>query len=222
MITKRLAKATVAIVALYLGILICGTLSREEIHYSLSRFPSALRSARNVTDRCLSVADARIRLPIISYLTVEEYFRPAYLRKIEYWLSSLDSFFGTRFIRTIGVGQISLQTYLTARPDDQSGDETERRRWITNLRDDCQNVAVLQEYAAQQGLQCASPDVFCSLLHACFWHTGRRDRCMQNTSDNDYFENIVTAHFAAISASDFQQVAPHRFLIGSDRALRLQ
>ena len=130
---------------------------------------------------------------------------------------------GTNVVGTIGVGQISLHTYLTARPNHQSGMEIDRKNWIATLRDDCQNVAVLQEYANQKGLHCLASDVRCSLLYACFWHAGRRDGCVQNTRNNDYFDNIVTAHSMVISSLSTTYVARYRSLIDSrGRAQLLQ
>ncbi len=197
---RSLSRAAVVVLALFVCIFGVGTLSRQEtLHNSPFRLSDALSNARDVGDECKDHVAPGMRAALITYLAVEDYFRPPWLRRLEFWLASAAARLGIRIIGTLGVGQISLEKYLEVRAGDPNGTpSTQLTQWISDLQSDCANVSVLRDLAQRNGLSCVGGDSACAVLHVCFWHTGKPDSCRE-ARHQSYLSNIMIAHSKVVA-----------------------
>lgn len=197
---RSLSRTAVVVLALFVCIFGVGTLSRQEaLHNSPFRLSDALSNARNVGDECKDRVAPGMRAALITYLAVEDYFRPPWVRRLESWLASVAARLGIKLIGTLGVGQISLEKYLEARANDLNGNSAAQlTQWISDLQSDCANVSVLRDLAQRNGLSCAGGDSACAVLYVCFWHTGKPDSCRE-ARHQSYLSNIMIAHSKVVA-----------------------
>jgi hypothetical protein len=186
----RLLLVSAAIAALIVS---AASLSYLEMEQPGKRLDSALDRGREIIEKCGATIDPRMKRALHVYLGIEDFFRPAYVRKLEFALAGLGAALGLDPVSTLGVGQIARQTYITAvrNADLEAG---AAREWTEGLADDCLSVAVLQAVARQSNVSCDADDVTCTVHLACFWHTGRDDGCSGKPQDRAYLENSVTAY----------------------------
>jgi hypothetical protein len=186
----RLLLVSAAIAALVVA---AASLSYLEMEHPGKRLDSALNRGREIIEKCGATIDPRMKRALHVYLGIEDFFRPAYVRKLEFVLARFGTAVGLNPVSTLGVGQIARQTYVSAvqNADLEAG---AAREWTEGLADDCLSVAVLQAYARQNNVSCDTDDVTCTIHLACFWHTGRDDGCSGKPQDRAYFENSVTAY----------------------------
>jgi hypothetical protein len=200
-----LARTAGAILALFMCVYIIGNLSRQEISYSESRLNDTVDSAWNVVNKCGHEVEPRMRVALITYLAVEDYFRPAFVRRLEFLLASVGAHIGIRPVGTIGIGQISLDTYLAARSDNRNRDAAEQRKnWIIDLQNDCENVSILLETVNNARLSCSSSAFVCSMLDICVWHTGKPDRCWE-AKYRPYLEDVAITYRKVRAKKNKQQ-----------------
>jgi hypothetical protein len=188
MVRLLLVSATIAALVAALA-----SLSHLEMEHPGKRLDSALSRSREIIEKCGATIDPRMKRALQVYLGIEDFFRPAYVRKLEFLLARFGTAVGLNPVSTLGVGQIARQTYIAAvqYADPEAGAV---REWTDGLADDCLSVAVLQAYARQSNVSCDKDDVTCTIHLACFWHTGRDDGCSGKPRYRAYFENSVTAH----------------------------
>jgi len=197
----------VTCISLFFGVLAVGSLAREETHYSAFRMRDALQVARQVADGCSGDVQSGTRAALITYLAIEDYFRPPYIREFEFLLASLGSHLGIRMVKTIGIGQISFETYLTVRSDYVHNNYVELlMQWISELKNDCKNVLVLAASLQKNGLVCAKDDIMCSLMCACFWHTGKSDNCLWEAKYEAYLKNVVKIYPKVVDETGYGEI----------------
>lgn len=185
----RLLLVSAAIAALVVS---AASLSYLEMEHPGRRLDSALNRGREIVEKCGATIDPRMRRALHVYLGIEDFFRPAYVRKLEFVLAGLGTAVGLNPVSTLGVGQIARQTYVSAVQSAHL--EAGAREWTEGLADDCLSVAVLQAYARQSNVSCDADEATCTVHLACFWHTGRDDGCGGKPQDRAYLENAVTAY----------------------------
>jgi hypothetical protein len=186
----RLLAVSATVAAL---VVLLASLSHLEMEYPSKRLDSALGRSREIVEKCGAAIDPRMKRALHVYLGIEDFFRPAYVRQLEFVVARLGTAVGLNPVNTLGVGQITRQTYLSAiqNADPKAG---ATRDWTEGLADDCLSVAVLQAYARQGNISCAGDEAACTIHLACFWHTGRDEGCSAKPQDRAYFENSIAAY----------------------------
>lgn len=164
-------------------------ISRAQIDGPSARLDAALRHAQETVKRC-RVVDAREAAALHVYLAIEDYFRPAYLRNLEFMVERLGSALGVNVVRTLGVGQISRATYLGVMNGDAAASR-QADQWASSVRDDCLSIAILVAYASQRKMACDGEDPGCEIALVCLWHTGKADGCRGNMLDEAYLSNAL-------------------------------
>ncbi len=210
--------AAVSFAALLMVLL--GALLKSESPSAAVRLDEGIARADAAIDVCASTVHPETRDALRIYLAIEDFFRPSYVRAAEFLLARAGAWVGVDIVATVGIGQISRQTYLSVAQDGAlaGGDG---QAWPGSLRDDCKSIAVLQLYAEKHGVSCRGGDVECVVLLACFWHTGRMDSCSETKADRSYLADLLTTK-QRISRVDLRRAGS---LLASDpersgRALR--
>jgi hypothetical protein len=195
-----LSRAAAVVLALVICIFGVGALSRQEArHNSVFRLNDALSNARHLGDQCKADLAPGMQAALITYLAVEDYFRPYWVRRLEFWLAAAAARLGIRVVGTIGVGQISLETYLRVRANDPNENPAAQlTRWISDLQNDCENVSVLHELVKRNGLTCSLSDFACSVLYVCLWHTGESDGCRE-AKLTPYLDNVMITYSKVVA-----------------------
>ena len=186
------ARLTVVAAAVML-VLLLGSLFQVDLAAPSARLDTAIVRSDAALDTCKSVVRAEAKHALRTYLAIEEFFRPPYLRVGEFIGEWIGARVGMEVVDTLGIGQISRKTYLSVARDTWIGGGGEQG-WSTVLRDDCVNIAVLQSYADKNGVSCSGTPTQCMVLLACFWHTGRADGCAARKSDLSYLANLLTTN----------------------------
>lgn len=173
-------------------LLLLGGLFQSNLAEPSARLDAAIVRSDAALDACNSVVRPEARQALRTYLAIEAFFRPAYLRAAEFIGARIGAWVGVEVVDTLGIGQISRKTYLSV-AGAWLGNGREQE-WSTRLRDDCTNIAVLQSYADKNGLSCSGGSAQCMVLLACFWHTGRPDSCAARKGDLSYLANLLTTN----------------------------
>jgi hypothetical protein len=183
-----------AVSGLLLVCLTClGWLFHFEMERPAARLDSAVRQSERVLEACASSVSSDMRDGLQVYLAIEDFFRPAEIRRLEFWFASAGAFLGLDIVGSLGIAQISRETYASTRePEVSAADST--RRWIASLTDDCKSLAILREHAKRHHVACRESGLRCALYLACFWHTGRPDSCLQRSRDRAYLDDVVASY----------------------------
>lgn len=182
--------ATVSLVAI-LSVLL-GWLFKSEVGSRAAQLDTAIARSGAAIDACASTVRPETREALRIYLAIEDFFRPTYMRAAEFLVARAGAWIGMDPVGTLGIGQISRQTYLSVAQDGGFTDDAEG--WPDSLRDDCASIAVLQLYADKHEVSCSGGAVQCAALLACFWHTGRPDSCAERRDDRSYLANVLTTN----------------------------
>ncbi len=180
-----------AVAAAVTVVMLLGALFRDDVAAPSARLDAAIVRSDAALDACMPVVRPEARQALRIYLAVEEFFRPPYLRVGEFIGARIGARVGLEVVDTLGIGQISRKTYVSVARDGWFGNGGERE-WLIHLQDDCANIAVLQSYADKNGVSCSGSPTQCTVLLACFWHTGRVDSCAARRSDVSYLANLLT------------------------------
>lgn len=199
---KPLARLLAAFAALSLFVFAFGYLSRYELNRPSAALTSAIDASSKVVDRCDSDVTLAMRAKLVTYLAIEDYFRPAALRKIEFLVAALGAQFGMQPVRTIGIGQIAYTTYVNAHAGGTEGSAAiSLKEWIDGLQDNCTNIRVLEKIAEEEAVQCAATEFVCFISSICLWHTGSFKACLQDTKYQAYVGDVVTTYAQLLRAS---------------------
>ena len=197
---RRVARSLTAFATLTAFVFAFGYFSRYEFNRPSAALATAIDASSRVVDRCHPGVTSSMRSKLITYLAIEDYFRPAPLRKIEFMIAGLGAEIGVQPIQTIGIGQIAYKTYVEGRNvDTEASDSVTLRKWIDGLRDDCNNVRILENIAEQA--RCSATEFACLLSSICLWHTGSSNACLQEMKYQDYVSNIITTYALLLQAS---------------------
>jgi len=172
-------------------IMLLGGLYRSDVAAPSVRLDAAIVRSDAALDACNSVVRPEARQALRTYLAIEAFFRPTYLRAAEFIGERIGAWAGVEVVGTLGIAQISRKTFLSVAGDAWFANGGEQE-WSTRLRDDCINIAVLQSYADNNGVSCNGSPIQCTVLLACFWHTGRPDGCAARKGDLSYLANLLT------------------------------
>ena len=134
-----------------------------------------------------------MRNALMVYLAIEDYYRPKEIRLLEFLLASTTTHLGFSIASTLGIGQISEATFVSAQ-DVVTSSTDAKRNWIASAANDCESVAILQAYARKKEIACKEQGFGCALYLSCFWHTGRRDSCLHRYEDRQYAENVALSY----------------------------
>jgi hypothetical protein len=191
MVVRSLFRCLALLSLLMALILPVAWLSHAETAAPKARLDAALRHALETVRRC-NVEDARTANALHLYLAIEDYFRPAYIRRFEFILERVGSALGISFVQTLGVGQISRRVYLEVANDGvvrpHSADQ-----WALSVENDCLSLAILKTYADRKNVTCDNDKPQCEIVLACFWHTGKNEACGGGVRDQAYLGNVRTA-----------------------------
>jgi hypothetical protein len=207
---KPLIRLLAGLSLLSLFVFAFGYLSRDELDRASVALTTAIASSSELVDRCDSEVTRSMRAELVTYLAIEDYFRPNAVRKIEFLLAALGAQIGMRPVQTIGIGQIAYTTYVAAHADDakRSG-VASLINWIEELYDDCNNVRILEKIAERDIPQCAETNFVCFVSSICLWHTGSLGVCLQDTKYQAYVGDVVTTYARFLRVSQ-QQFKSHR------------
>lgn len=172
-------------------VVLLGWLFGADVAAPAARLDRAIARSDAALDACSSSVRPEARRALRIYLAIEDFFRPPHVRAGEFLVARIGASVGLNFVETLGIGQISRRTYLSVAQGSRSDDDREPG-WPARLQDDCANIAVLQLYADQQGVSCSGGPAQCTVLLACFWHTGRTDSCSARLDDRSYLANLLT------------------------------
>jgi hypothetical protein len=184
-----------------------GWLFASDVGSPAARLDGAIARSNAAIDACASTVHPEKRDGLQAYLAIEDFFRPAYARAAEFLLARIGARVGLDPVATLGIAQISRQTYLSI-VEDGGVAAGEGQGWPGSLRDDCTSIAVLQLYADKHGVSCNGGDVQCAVLFACFWHTGRADSCAKRKDDLAYLANLLATRERIISRVGLRSDGP--------------
>jgi hypothetical protein len=149
-----------------------GGIARMESNYEDSIVGRSFERARNVVSTCQPNAQNSIKRALLTYLAIEDIHRPAWFRKLELGVAAVSNSVGIASFHTLGVGQISYETYIRQRSATSPFD------WILATRDDCESIAILIGDLGPNMINCTADSARCSLEFICHWHVGDTHRCL--------------------------------------------
>lgn len=198
--------------------------SRWENAHVTHGLRDSIRAMDHTVLACVPDATPVIRDSLIVYLGIENYFRPKVFREVEFLVAKIGTYLDLNPVRTIGLGQISFQTFSTSKEVHPLTPEVTRRKWIAELSNDCASISVLLDYLATSGPQCTSDDLTCRLSFTCFWHAGNGPKCLNEASYGPYVRAALAllirlSDEADIKSSEEPPVQRNRRLQSSESRL---
>jgi hypothetical protein len=194
-VLKSLYGFAVLFATLALFVFGLGYFSRYELNRPSAALTSALESSSNVVDRCDPKVNANMRLRLVTYLAIEDYFRPEVLRKVEFMVAAFGARIGAQPVRTIGIGQIAYSTFAKEFIHDPTGPGVVGlTEWIALLHDDCNNVRILEKIAQKENSSCTGNEFICFISSICLWHAGSRDVCLKDAKYQSYMDDVITTY----------------------------
>jgi hypothetical protein len=207
-LSRSIFRAVLGSTILLVCLVFLGWLFHAEMDRTTKRLGFSLARSQEVLRTCNADAGLDLRDALLVYLAIEDYFRPAEIRRLEFWLAAGAVQIPVTIVKTLGIGQISKQTFVSTR-DAVRSDADSTQDWIKSARDDCQNVTILQAYAKNNQIECNESGLPCILYLTCFWHAGRRDSCLRRYQDRGYAEDVAASYSRILqpqrSTSNWQQ-----------------
>ena len=184
---KGISLRIVSLALLLACLLAAGAESRWEIARAAAGPRQSIPQAERVVRACAPGLDRTTRQALVTYLSIEDHFRPRLVRDFEYAVAAAGAWLDLRPVETIGIGQISFATFRATREHSFPGEAgVTPRQWISALRDDCRNISVLLDALAVGGHRCAVREPLCALSFVCFWHAGDERKCVRDPKFTSY------------------------------------
>lgn len=171
--------------------MLMGYFARVESLHVTSGLYYSLRESENLENRC---SIGRIREDdldwrvIVIYIAIEDYNRPAWIRQLEFIIAKVAAFWGMQPIKTIGIGQVSLTSFISAFPAYREfAFRQQLAAWIRQLTDDCNSVEIIKLLISNIYHENDKKNQEEDLLQKiCFLHTGYSDQCVHDIRHRRY------------------------------------